>query len=249
MIRKIDHVGIAVTSLEGRLPFWAEALGLGVSAIETVDSEQVKVAFLSAGPSRVELLEPTGDSSPVSRFLDKRGEGIHHLTFEVDDIDAALTRLREREVAILGDAARPGAEGTRVAFLHPQATGGVLVELVERRDAPVARTAETRIAPGNPVLLYLRDPQEKLWGVLGRLDAAGAVLEGIDLGSFDDWVAQIERREESVVGPSQLFVPMGRVEKILLDRSSGDLPSLAQRFERRTGRTVQAVVAELSGGR
>ena len=80
------------------------------------------------------------------------------------------------------------------------------------------------MGPGSTVLLYLREPQEKLWGVLRKLDPSGVVLEGIDLASFDDWIAQIERQEESVVGPSVLFVPMGRLEKILLDRSSGSLP-------------------------
>ena len=99
------------------------------------------------------------------------------------------------------------------------------------------------IRPGSAILLYLREPQEKLWGVLHRLDASGVVVEGIDLSSFDDWVAQIERGEENVVGPSVLFVPMGRLEKMLLDRASGELPSLAQRFERRAGRTVQEVLS------
>jgi methylmalonyl-CoA epimerase len=244
MIRRIDHIGIAVDSLEKRLPFWAEALGLRVTGIETVDSEQVKVAFLPAGTSRLELLEPTSDLSPVARFIDKRGEGIHHLTFDVGDLDAALERLAGHGVSVLGNGARAGAGGTRVAFIHPKAAGGVLVELVER---PAVKRPEPQIRPGCPVLLYLREPQEKLWGVLDRLDAAGVVLEGIDLASFDDWVAQIERGEESVVGPSQLFVPMMRVEKILLDRSSGHLPSLAERFERRTGRSVQDVVGELGG--
>lgn len=244
MITKIDHVGIAVSSLEGRLPFWAQALGLEVSGMETVESERVKVAFLPVGSSRIELLEPTDESSTITRHLERRGEGIHHLTFAVTDIDALLQRLGEGGVEVLGGGARPGAEGSRVAFLHPRSTGGVLVELVERIRR---RSVDTAIRPGCPVLVYLREPQEKMWGVLCRLDAAGVVIEGIDLASFDDWVAQIERGEESVVGPSELFVPMGRIEKILLDRSSGHLPSLAERFERRIGRSVQEVIAELAG--
>jgi hypothetical protein len=92
------------------------------------------------------------------------------------------------------------------------------------------------------VLAYLREPTEKLWGVLRRLDPAGVTIEGVDLASFDDWVAQVERQEDAVVGPSILFVPMARVEKVLLDRPSGNLPSLAERFERRTGRRVQDVL-------
>ncbi len=242
MIRKIDHIGIAVKNIDERLPFWSQALGLTLAGLEKVASEGVEVAMLSAGPSRIELLEPLGDDTTVGRFLARRGEGIHHLTLEVDDLDTTLAELRAREVPLIGDAPRDGAGGSRVAFLHPRASGGVLVELVERPDRPSAE-----IAPGKAVLLYLRDPQEKLWGVLRKMDGAGVVLEGIDISSFDDWVAQIERGEESVVGPSVLFVPMIRLEKILLDRSSGHLPSLADRFKRRAGRSVQAVLDQPSG--
>lgn len=240
MIKRIDHVGIAVGSLESRLPFWAEALGLDVGGIETVESEGVKVAFLPAGDARLELLEPLAPDGAVGRHLERRGEGIHHLTLETPDIEAALERLRSRGVAIVGDAPRPGAEGTRVAFVHPRSTGGVLLELVQRPRA--GGSGPDDIAPGAPVLAYLRDPSEKLWGVLRRLDAAGVVVEAIDLSSFEDWMAQVERREESVVGPSVMFVPMGRIERLLLDRSSGELPSLAERFERRTGRSVLDVL-------
>lgn len=239
MIRKLDHVGIAVQSLERSLPFWADALGLEVCGIETVDDESVKVAFLAAGPSRIELLEPTAPSSAVARSIAKRGEGVHHVTLEVADLETALARLRSRGIAILGDASRVGAGGRRVAFLHPDAAGGVLVELVAGGGA-VAGTHE--LAPGSAALLYLREPHEKLWGVLRRLDVAGVVLEGVDLGSFDDWVRQIERGEEDTIGPSVLFMPMVRVEKILLDRRSGELPSLAERFEQRTGQSVQTML-------
>ncbi len=237
MIRRIDHIGIAVRSIDERLPFWSQALGLQLAGLEKVAAEGVEVAMLPAGAARIELLEPLGEDSAVGRFLSRRGEGIHHLTFEVDDIEGTLAGLRERGVPVVGDGPRAGAGGSRVAFLHPRAAGGVLVELVEH---PARQDAD--IAPGRAVLLYLREPQEKLWGVLRRMDGAGVVLEGIDLSSFDDWVAQIERGEESVVGPSVLFVPMMRLEKILLDRSSGHLPSLAERFQRRTGRSVQDVL-------
>jgi len=244
MITRIDHIGIAVKNLSDRLPFWAEALGMEVGGVETVDSEKVKVVFLPAGDSRLELLEATADDSSIAKQIAKRGEGIHHVAFEVADLDRLLEQLREKGVRPVGDSAKSGAEGRRVAFLHPKSTGGVLVELVER-SAEARAPAEVLIAPGASVLLYLREPQEKMWGVLRRLDPAGVVVEGIDLASFDDWLAQIERREESVVGPSVLFIPMGRLEKILLDRSSGHLPSLAERFERRVGRTVQEVMDEI----
>ncbi len=239
MITKIDHIGVAVRALENSLPFWAEALGLDVSGIETVKSENVKVAFLRVGTASIELLEPTAASSAVGQHLEKRGEGIHHLTLEVRDLPAMLDRLRGRGVPIIGDGARPGAGGRQVAFLHPKAAGGVLIELVSARQT---EHSAARLEPDSTVLLYLHHPQEKLWGVLRRLDATGVLLEGIDLGSFDDWVAQLEREETSVVGASVVFIPMTRLERILLDRPSGELPSLADRFERRTGRTVQEVL-------
>ena len=115
----------------------------------------------------------------------------------------------------------------------------MLVELVQ---ATPGTTAGWRMEPGSSVLLYLHTPQEKLWGVLRRLDATGIIAEAVDLGSFDDWVAQVDRGENVIVGPSVVFVPMGRLEKMLLDRSSGDLPSLAERFQQRTGRSVQEVL-------
>jgi methylmalonyl-CoA epimerase len=234
MIRRLDHIGIAVDNLEEQLPFWAEALGLTVSAIETVESEQVKVAFLPVGESRIELLEATTPESPIARHLERRGPGVHHLTFEVGDLDRALEALRGAGVQILGDGARVGAGGHRVAFLHPKSAGGVLVELCEGRPADAADAED--VAPGAPVLLYMREPQEKMWGILRRLDPTGVTIEGIDLGSFDDWLAQIDGdAEDAFTVPSIVFVPISRVERVLLDRPSGPLPSLTQRAERRAG--------------
>jgi len=241
MIHGVDHFGIAVRSLEERLRFWADTLALEVGGIETVESEGVKVAFLQAGKIRIELLEPLSAESPVGRFLDKRGEGVHHLALRVNDIEAALARLQDHGAKIVGSAPRTGAGGQRVAFLHPASTGGVLLELVEPAGR---RRAVADIVPGQPVLVYLRDPQEKLWGVLRRMDVSGLVLEGIDLTSFDDWVAQIERGEENVVGPSVLFVPTPRLERVLLDRASGKLPSLEERFRKRTGRAVHDILED-----
>lgn len=241
MIGKIDHIGIAVSSLESGLAFWAESLGLEVEGMETVESEQVKTAFLAIGESRIELLEAHGRGGAVARFLEKHGPGVHHITLSVESLDTALAHLTQRGIRPVGELPRTGASGRRVAFLHPRSCGGVLLELVER-PASARKRAASQLAPGAAVLLYLRDPQEKQWGVLRRLDANGVVLEGVDLASFEDWIAQIERGEASVVGPSVTFVPTTRLEKILLDRSSGDLPSLADRFLRRTGRTVQQVL-------
>jgi methylmalonyl-CoA/ethylmalonyl-CoA epimerase len=235
----VDHVGIAVESLKDRLPFWSEVLDLRVAGIETVDSEGVKVAFLPAGDARVELLEPTRPDSPVARFLAKRGEGIHHLTFGVAAIGPVLERLAARGAPMLDRAPRPGAEGSRVAFLHPKATGGVLVELVERpRPGPSSRGG---LVPGEPLLVYLREPQEKMWGVLRERDGSGVTIEGMDLASVDAWTKQVERGEDGIV-PSVLFFPMGRVERILLDRGTPGLPSLSETFLTRTGRRVQDVL-------
>jgi methylmalonyl-CoA/ethylmalonyl-CoA epimerase len=238
MSLRIDHVGIAVRSLDESLRFWRDALGLEVEGIETVSGEGVRVAFLRAGGARVELLESVREDSPIARHVDRRGEGIHHLTLEAEDLDAAIERLVRAGVEVLGGGVRPGAGGRGVAFLHPRSCGGVLVEVAG--GAPSAGTP--RLEPSRPVLLYLRDPHEKIWGVLRALEPTGVTLEGIDLASFEDWTAQVERGETAAVGPSVLFFPMHRVERLLLDRPSGDLPSLADRFLARTGRSVRDVL-------
>ena len=132
----LDHLGVAVRSIDRSLAFWRDALGADLEGTEVVPTEKVRTAFLPVGEARVELLEPTDPDSTVARFLDRRGEGIHHVCFRVDDIDAALRRLGERGIEPVGEAPRPGAQGCRVAFLHPRDTGGILVELSERPDEP-----------------------------------------------------------------------------------------------------------------
>jgi methylmalonyl-CoA/ethylmalonyl-CoA epimerase len=128
---KIDHLGIAVSSLEGALTFYRDALGLTVSGFETVEDQGVTVAMLPVGESRVELLEPTGPDTPVGRFLERRGPGLHHVCYSVPDIEAALERLRARGARLVDERPRIGAGGHLVAFVHPSASGGVLVELVQ----------------------------------------------------------------------------------------------------------------------
>jgi len=150
-----------------------------------------------------------------------------------------LERLSARGAPMLDRAPRPGAEGTRIAFLHPRATGGVLVELVERPATPAK--ARAGLGAGDPLLVYLREPQEKMWGVLRERDASGVTIEGMDLASVDAWTKQVERGEEGIV-PSVLFFPMARVERILLDRGTPGLPSLSETFRARTGRHVQDVL-------
>jgi methylmalonyl-CoA epimerase len=128
----LDHIGIAVKSLEAAKIY--EALGLAIDHVETVESQGVKTAFLSVGDSRLELLEPTGPDSPVAKFIDKRGEGIHHICLRVDDLDAQLARLAAQGFRLINESGVPGAHGCRVAFLHPSAGNGVLIELSEAMD-------------------------------------------------------------------------------------------------------------------
>jgi LAO/AO transport system kinase len=136
---ELDHLGIAVRSLEERIALYRDLLGLPLSGVEEVPGEGVRVAFLPAGRTRIELLEPSSPQSAVGRFLEKRGEGIHHVCFEVEDLARALDRLKRAGLEVAGPGERPGAEGSRVAFLHPRGTGGVLLELRERRREGGAR--------------------------------------------------------------------------------------------------------------
>lgn len=125
----LDHIGIAVKSLEAAKIY--EALGLTIEHVETVERQGVRTAFLSAGDANIELLEPTGPQSTVAKFIDKRGEGIHHICFRVDDIEAQLERLKELGYRLINETPVAGAHGRRVAFLHPAAGNGVLIELSE----------------------------------------------------------------------------------------------------------------------
>jgi len=132
MIQKISHLGIAVNCLEEALPLYTEALGLKVEEIETVPEQKVRVAMLTVGESRIELLESTDPEGPLGKYLAKKGEGIHHLALEVDDIDAALGQLIARGVPLIDNVPRKGAAGSRMAFLHPRGSK-ILIELVEHQ--------------------------------------------------------------------------------------------------------------------
>ena len=127
----IDHLGIAVTSLDKALGFYRDVLGLKVDGPEVVPTEGVRIAFLPVGESTIELLEPLGPDSTIARFIARRGEGIHHICLRVDSMEQALATLRERGAEIIEPAPRIGAGGRQVAFIHPRSTGGVLLELVE----------------------------------------------------------------------------------------------------------------------
>lgn len=126
---RVSHIGIAVDSLDRIAPFFRDVLGLPEIALD--DADGARIAGFDAGGSLVELLEGSSADSPITRFLDKRGPGIHHVCFSVDDLDATLARCREAGVILVDETPRIGAEGKRIAFLHPRSTGGVLVELSE----------------------------------------------------------------------------------------------------------------------
>jgi methylmalonyl-CoA/ethylmalonyl-CoA epimerase len=132
---KLDHVGIAVTSIDAALAIYA-ALGLGEEKREAVPSQKVVAAFLPVGESRIELLEPTSADSPIAKFLDKRGEGLHHLCFAVEDLESALADLAGKGFRLIHASPVTGAGGKRVAFLHPEAGRGVLIELAEKGGRP-----------------------------------------------------------------------------------------------------------------
>ena len=125
----LDHIGIAVSSIEEALAFYRDALGLDVGASEEVPEQKVRAHFVPAGQAALELLEPTAGDSPIAKFVGKRGPGLHHLTLRVDDIHAVLERLRARGVRLIDEIPRTGAHDSLVAFIHPSSAHGVLVEL------------------------------------------------------------------------------------------------------------------------
>lgn len=131
-ILKIDHLGIAVNSLEEGKRFWSDILGLAYDGAETVAEQQVTTGFFPVGESEVELLESTSDDGPVAKFIDKRGTGFQHVAFQVADIEEALAELKAKGVQLIDQQPRRGAGGALIAFIHPKATGGVLVELCQR---------------------------------------------------------------------------------------------------------------------
>lgn len=269
VVTGLDHIGVAVRDPRQRLPFWVDLLGMELERTEDVPSEGVRTWFIDLGEgTHIELLEPTGETSPIAKHIEKRGEGIAHIALRVDDLDAVVARLASRGVSPLPPGVRPGAGGAKVAFLHPKDAGGVLVELSEHpalhdaswlrardaaeRDAYPGGGAddedeehaaamdddEPPFGPGTVAVLYLRDPRERLFGVVRQLDEVGCALEGIDLDTWEPWVSQWARGEEGPITPSLLFFPLARVEKILADGDTADLPSFTRRFEERTGRPL-----------
>ena len=132
-LKNIDHIGIAVSNLQESLSFWERSLGIELHGIEEVAEQNVRTAFLPVGGTEIELLEPTNVDSSVARFIEKRGEGLHHIAIRVDNIEAALAELKAKGVQLIDETPRNGAGGARIAFVHPKATRGVLLELCERK--------------------------------------------------------------------------------------------------------------------
>lgn len=131
-VLKIDHLGIAVNKIEDGKKFWTDVLGLEFEGSETVAEQKVTTAFFPVGESEVELLESTAPDGPIAKYIEKRGEGIQHIAFRVENIEAALEELKAKGIRLIDEKPRKGAGGAKIAFLHPKATNGVLVELCER---------------------------------------------------------------------------------------------------------------------
>jgi len=132
MIKKIDHIGIAVNSIEKTSELFSKILRLKVAGEEFIEEQKVKVAFLPLGDSELELLESTSPDGPIARFIEKKGEGIQHIAFRVDNLEKALEKLKEEGVRLIDEKPRYGAGGAKIAFLHPKSTNGILIELCER---------------------------------------------------------------------------------------------------------------------
>lgn len=131
-ILKIDHLGIAVNSIEDGKKLWTDVLGLEFEGSETVEEQKVTTAFFPVGESEVELLESTAPDGPVAKYIEKRGEGLQHIAFRVENIEEALEELKQKGIRLIDEKPRKGAGGAKIAFLHPKATNGLLVELCER---------------------------------------------------------------------------------------------------------------------
>ena len=132
MLEKIDHIGIAVRSIDQAKPFFEKVLGLPCEGEEVVESQKVKTAFFAVGEVHIELLEPTSDDSPIAKFLENKGEGIHHIAYKTDDIENQLTQAKEGGCRLIHETPITGAGGKQVAFLHPKSTYGVLMEFCSK---------------------------------------------------------------------------------------------------------------------
>ena len=131
MVKKINHIGIAVNSIEESTPLYRDVYGMLAEGVEVVEEQKVRVAFFAVGESRIELLEPTSPDSPVAKFMEKNGPGVHHIAYEVDDVKAEIERLQQQGIRLIDEVPRCGAHHTQIAFLHPKSSGGVLTEMCQ----------------------------------------------------------------------------------------------------------------------
>jgi methylmalonyl-CoA/ethylmalonyl-CoA epimerase len=134
MVKKISHIGIAVESLEEQIPYYRDVLGLKFVATETVEDQMVKVAFFDVGDTRIELLEATDENSPIAKFIARKGQGVHHMAYQVDDCKMAINQMDEKGMRLIDTEPRLGAGGHKIAFLHPKSTFGILTELTEEHE-------------------------------------------------------------------------------------------------------------------
>ena len=221
----LDHIGIAVHDLAASLAFFRDALGLEVETPEEVPSQAVRAQFIATGPSSLELLQATAPDSPIARFLQKRGPGLHHITLRVDDIRAALQHLRERQVRLIDDEPRPGAEGATVAFIHPSSAHGVLVELKQAaRPVPAPERPKT-IPLGDVELVTVSD---------GFFYLDGGAMFGVVPKTFWEKAAPPDERNRIRMAMRCLLVRGART--MLIDAGAGDKMTAKQadiyRFER-----------------
>ncbi|KAA9026220.1 methylmalonyl-CoA epimerase [Niallia endozanthoxylica] len=134
MIKKVDHIGIAVSSIEEALPFYTEVLKLELLGIEVVENQKVKVAFIKAGETKLELLEPVSEESEIAKFIASRGQGIHHVALGVESIEERIRDMKKNGIKMIDEKSRIGAGGANIAFMHPKSTGSVLYELCEKKE-------------------------------------------------------------------------------------------------------------------
>jgi methylmalonyl-CoA/ethylmalonyl-CoA epimerase len=147
MLQKIDHIGIAVRDLEKSLKFYSRVLGLDVEKREIVQGQLVHAACLGIGESEIELLQAIDEDSPIAKFIEKRGEGIHHIAFRVNNLDEAIEQVKKSEYKLVDDKPRPGVGGARMVFIHPKSSNGVLIELYERKYQPKDEERTVKLFP------------------------------------------------------------------------------------------------------
>ena len=221
----LDHVGIAVTDLESSIVFFRDALGLDVEQPEEVPSQRVRAQFVSTGPTSVELLQATAPDSPISKFLERRGPGLHHITLRVADIRAVLAQLRQRNVRLIDEEPRPGAEGSSVAFIHPSSAQGVLVELKQPAVKPPAPELPKTIRLGDIDLVTVSD---------GFFYLDGGAMFGVIPKPL--WEKKAPPDERNRIRMAMRCVLLRGARTMLIDAGSGDkmTPKQAEiyRFER-----------------